>query len=166
MKQLQWTRRGCRVWKWESWSLQTCLVNCGRVPEHSSLPSHPFEGLELNDAHSLWFTENKHKIIGFNDNRQVERNNALISIVEKSLSGIKNWLFPLTRASRPQYISHFKLAHAWAETGLVVVWLSELLSDFLCWWLLTKPGLTLHSISTPGQALLVHFPLWSWKCRC
>ena len=59
--------------------------------------------------------------------------------MDKSLSGIKNGLFPLARTSRPQYISHFKLAHAWAETGLAsvsgglavraAVWLSLLMAS-------------------------------------
>lgn len=100
----------------------SCTTNCGKVSEHSSLPSHPSKGLGLNKAHSLWFSENKHKIIGFNDNRQVESSNAEISVVDKSLSGIKNGpFFTEARASRPQYISHFKLAHAWAETGLASI---------------------------------------------
>lgn len=39
--------------------------------------------------------------------------------MDKTLSGIKNELFPLAGASRPQYISHFKLARA--KTGFASV---------------------------------------------
>lgn len=41
----------------------SCTVNLERVSEHSSLPSHLSEGLGLNEAHSLWFIANNHKIL-------------------------------------------------------------------------------------------------------
>lgn len=81
-------------------------------------------------------------------------------MVDKSLSGIKNELFPLERASRPQHINHFQLACA--RTGLVSVsrvWFSDLLSNSHCQGLLTKAKLTLSAVSTwqlalPGCLLL------------
>lgn len=84
-----------------------------------SLPSHPSRGSWAKwDTFSLVYRKQEQDV-GCNNNWQIEGNNAWISIVDKSLPGIKNELFPLARASRPQYISHFKLTRA--KTGLVSV---------------------------------------------
>lgn len=43
--------------------IHICTVNCGRDSEHSTLSPYPSGSLGLQEAHSLWFIENKHEIL-------------------------------------------------------------------------------------------------------